>query len=87
MLEDILKIINRDGYISRSMIASELNIPQGLVDDGIGELLRMGHILEEETGEDCVTFCANCPFAKNCSKEIVQSYKISDKGKNLLKHR
>lgn len=85
MLEDILRIIARDGYISRSMIATELDISETMVDAGIDQLLRMGYIIEEDAGEDCVTPCTNCAFAKNCSKEIVKTFKISDKGNNLLK--
>lgn len=85
MLEDILRIISREGYISRSMIGKELNISMDMVDQGIDQLLRMGYILEEETGEDCATLCGNCPFAKNCNKEIVKAFEISDRGNSLLK--
>lgn len=84
MLEDILKIINRDGYISRSMIAKELSISPEMVNEGIEQLLRMGYIIEEKAGEDCATLCTNCPFAKNCNKEIVKSFEISSKGSSLL---
>lgn len=84
MLKSILNIINRDGYISRSQLAKELGVVEGLVDDGIAQLLRMGYLVEEEGGADCATSCANCPFARNCSKEIVKVYKISDKGSGYL---
>ncbi|HHT50809.1 MAG TPA: winged helix-turn-helix domain-containing protein [Eubacteriaceae bacterium] len=85
MLKEILRIINREGYISIVSIAKELNISGQLVEDGVKQLVRMCYILEEKTGEDCSTFCGNCPFAKNCSKEIVKTYNISDKGINFLK--
>lgn len=87
MLEDILRIINRDRYISRSMIARELKIGEEMVDEGISQLSRMGYILEEESGEDCSTFCANCPLAKSCNKEIVKTFKISSKGSSYLNSR
>lgn len=80
MLKDILRIINRDGYISRSQLAGELNVSKEIVDEGIKQLLRMGYLLEEETGEGCSTSCSKCPFAKNCHKEIVKTFKILDKG-------
>ena len=84
MLENILRIINRDGYISKSMISRELDISEEMIDEGINQLLRMGYILEEKTGEDCSTLCGNCPFAKNCNKEIVKTFEISDKGSSVL---
>ncbi|NLA25894.1 MAG: hypothetical protein GX878_00715 [Firmicutes bacterium] len=84
MLKGILKIINRDGYISRSRLAKELGVVQDVVDDGMAQLLRMGYLVEEERGADCATSCANCPFARNCSKEIVKVFKISDKGSAYL---
>ena len=87
MLGNILKIIDRDGYISRPMLSRELGFPEEVVNDGITQLLRMGYISEEKTGEDCSSFCSGCQFAKNCSKEIVNFFKISDKGLGFLKGR
>lgn len=84
MLKEILKIINKQGYISRNTIAKELNISEEIVDDGIRQLTRMGYILEDKTGEDCTTFCGSCPYAKSCSKDIVKTFQISDKGIKFL---
>jgi len=84
MLQDILKIINRDRYISRTMISKELNAPIEIINDGINQLLRMGYMIEEKTGENCATVCGNCPYAKSCNKEIVRTFKVSDKSKILL---
>ncbi len=84
MLKDILMIINRDGLISRTVLANELNLPQSVVDDGIDQLLRMGYLLEEKTGENCSVFCISCPFAKSCSKEIIKTFQMSEKGKRYL---
>ncbi len=85
MLKDILRVIDRDGYIFRSRIADELDIASEMVDAGIDQLLRTGYLLYENTGEDCPTVCAKCPFAQSCSKEIVKMFRISDKGKKYLK--
>ena len=83
MLQDILKIITRDGYISRTQIAEELKVDLNIIDEGISQLLRMGYLEEERTGENCSTFCGNCPFAKNCNKEIVKTFKLSEKASNI----
>lgn len=76
MLKDILEIIQRDGFISKSKIAAELKMSEGLIEDGLNQLERMGYLEKEETGEGCVSACANCPFANNCSKEIINTYKV-----------
>ncbi len=85
MLKNILNIVNRDGYISRSRIAAELNTTKEVIDQGIHQLLKMEYLLEENTGADCSTICAKCPFANNCSKEIVRTFKILNKGGKYIK--
>jgi hypothetical protein len=84
LLKSILKFISRKGYISRSHLSKELGVAEEVVGDGIAHLLRMGYLLEEDSGNDCAVFCTNCPFAQNCSKEIVKFYRISDKGNRYL---
>lgn len=84
MLQDILRVIQRDGIILRPKIARELNLSEDLVDDGIRELIRMGFIVQEETGSDCAVACAKCPMAQTCLKEVVKTYQISEKGKHYL---
>ncbi len=79
MLKDILKVINEEGYISRSQIAKKLNLSPPMVDEGIEKLIKMGYLTKEETGSDCVSVCSSCPFAKTCGKEIVTTFKISDR--------
>lgn len=81
MLEAILNIIKRDGYISRSKIAEELGIDEKIISDGIDQLIRMGYLTQESTSSDCNTFCKSCPSAKSCSKEIVKTFKLTEKRK------
>ena len=49
----------------------ELGITEAVVADGIDQLVRMGYLTEEETGQGCATTCKSCPFANTCGKEIV----------------
>ncbi len=79
MLKDLLKLIEKYGYISRDKFARELGLRPELVDDGLAQLERMGYLTKEETGDDCADFCSSCPFAKSCSKEIITTYKMSEK--------
>ena len=48
MLKDIMKSIKKNGYISKSMLAGELNTSEDMIDEGIDQLLRMGYIINEE---------------------------------------
>lgn len=84
MLKDILKIIDREGLISKTQIAKELELQFDIIEEGVNQLLRMGYLIEDKTGESCSTFCSSCPFAKTCHKEILKTFKISDKGKKYL---
>ncbi|NLY72990.1 MAG: hypothetical protein GX079_04810 [Tissierellia bacterium] len=79
MLKDILKIINEEGYISRPTIARRLNTTEDMVDQGIEKLVQMGYLTQEETGFNCATTCGSCPSAKSCGKEIITTFKISDR--------
>lgn len=74
MLRNMLAIIKRDGYISRTSLAEELKVQESMVDEGIDQLLRMGYLIKEETGENCSVTCAKCPFAKTCHKDILTTY-------------
>lgn len=76
MLKELLNIIQRDGLISRSRLALELGITEEVVADGIDQLVRMGYLTEEETGQGCATTCKSCPFANTCGKEIVKTYQV-----------
>ncbi len=85
MLRGILRIISRDGFLSRTNLARELNIPKEIIDEGINQLLQTGYLSKVNTGVDCATSCANCSYGKNCGKEIIKAYRISDKGNKYLK--
>lgn len=84
MLKDILKIINKENLISKTQIATELDINVDLIEEGIKQLLRMQYLVEDKTGKDCITFCSTCPYAKTCHKDILKTFKISNKGKKYL---
>ena len=84
MLKNILRIIKRDGLIAREKMAAELKISKEAIDEGIFQLLNLGYLAEEKTGADCVDFCSTCPFAKSCHKEVVKTFKITEKGERYL---
>ncbi len=84
MLIDILRAIKRDRLLSRPRLASELKVSEDLIDQGVQQLIRMGYLIKEETGQACVTSCGSCPYAAACGKTIVTTYRISDKGHLLL---
>lgn len=84
MLKDILKIINRESLISRTLIAEELDLQVDMIEEGVNQLLRMGYLVEDETGKGCIRFCTNCPYAKSCHKDVLKTFQISEKGKKYL---
>ncbi|MGI6752170.1 MAG: FeoC-like transcriptional regulator [Anaerovoracaceae bacterium] len=78
MLKDILHSIDKTGYISRSQLATDLNVSKEVVDDGILQLLRMGYLIEDKTSVGCAEYCGKCPFAKSCNKDIIKTFRLSD---------
>ncbi len=85
MLKDILKKVNDEGYFSKSALAKSLNSSEQTVEEALNQLVRMGYLIKEETSQTCATACSTCPMAKSCGKEIVQMYRLTDKGLAMAK--
>lgn len=86
MLKNVLKEINESNGFSRTLISKHLNIPEGMVDDLINQLVRMGYLNEILGSPSCDTPCNSCAYARSCNSNPVKMYNISDKGKLLLKN-
>lgn len=84
MLKEILQVLNEDGYFSLTTLAEKINSTPGAADGALQQLIRMGYIKKEETGESCTVFCGSCPYAQQCGKEVINTYEITDRGKELL---
>ena len=84
MLRDILKFIYEKGFISLSVISTELNIPLNLVESSIEQLIRMDYLIKDEKAPSCGSACVSCPYASSCNKDIITSYTIADKGINFI---
>lgn len=83
MLKDILRILFDTKMYSKSNIARELNISEDMVELAIEDLIKRGFLAEEEAGPSCTGSCIGCSI-KNCNKEVVKSYHITEKGLKLL---
>ncbi len=86
MLKDVLKEINDSPGFSKSSISKNLNTSKEVVEDLIGQLVRMGYIDEDMSSPTCSTACSSCAYARNCSTIPVKMYRVSEKGKKLLKN-
>ncbi|MFA5523051.1 MAG: winged helix-turn-helix transcriptional regulator [Tissierellales bacterium] len=86
MLKDVLKEIFNAKAFSISLIAKNLNISEGLVEDSVKELLRMGYIIEDMGSPTCDTPCSGCAMKAFCNSVPIKIYAIADKGKKLLKN-
>lgn len=84
MLKDVLKEINETKGFSKSTIAKGLNITEGMVDDLINQLIRMGYLNEILGSPHCDTPCKSCAYAKSCNTNPIKMYSVSNKGKELL---
>ncbi len=84
MLKEILKIIDETNLYSDSYISKELDISREVANDMVGNLIRMGYLIEELGSPSCEISCGSCPYAKSCNTNPVKTFKISPKGKKLL---
>lgn len=92
MLIKILKRLTEGGVYSNSSMARELGIDEGLVEQMIIQLQHKGYI--EKDSMDCCSESCGCGN-KGCTKKSsccgsnsnvsVNIWKITDKGKSMLK--
>ncbi len=84
MLMDLLREIGQSKAFSKSQLSKKLNISETMVEDLLGQLIRMGYLTEDLGSPSCETYCGRCPYAKSCNINPVKVYNISEKGKSLL---
>jgi DNA-binding transcriptional MocR family regulator len=84
MLRELLAAIERDQMLSKSKLARELKVSEAVIDQALQQLIRMGYLIREQGGEPCPVSCGSCPLAASCGKEILVTYRITDKGHQLL---
>ncbi|MCK9443458.1 MAG: FeoC-like transcriptional regulator [Tissierellaceae bacterium] len=84
MLRKVLYEISKSRLYSPSNIAKELNISEALVEDAIGQLIRMGYVSQDETSPTCDTKCSSCAYSSVCNTVTIKTLSITSKGKTLL---
>lgn len=85
MLKETLSLIDETNLYSDLYISKELDISKDMANDLVGNLIRMGYLVEDMASPDCETTCRSCPYAKSCGTMPLKTFKISSKGKKLLK--
>ena len=83
MLKDVLREINNASVFSLSKIGASLNISEDMVDELVGQLVRMGYLIEDMGSPTCETKCSGC-FVSSCNTIPLKMYSVSTKGKALL---
>lgn len=84
LLKDVLKSMDESGALLKSKMARDLNISEGMLESLIDQLIRMDYLQEDLGSPTCETKCSTCPLA-SCNTTPVKMYKISEKGRSLLK--
>ena len=83
MLKDVLKEINNASVFSLAKIGNTLNLSEDMVDELVGQLVRMGYLIEDMGSPTCETKCSGC-FVSSCNTIPLKMYSVSTKGKALL---
>lgn len=84
MLKDVLKEISTSRILDKSDIAKKLNITEGLVEELINQLDRMGYLVQDMGSLTCESKCSTCK-ASFCTTIPVKTLRITEKGEELLK--
>lgn len=84
MLEEILRYIYENRMYSKSKIAQDLNLEEGLVEQGLNQLLNMGYLQEDQMSQSCSSNCSTCPLS-SCDLNRINTYTLTEKGLNFLK--
>ena len=84
MLKDVLKEINNSRILNISNIAKKLDINEGLVEELIQQLERMGYIKEDMGSYTCESKCSSCTVS-SCNTIPLKTLSVTNKGENLLK--
>jgi DNA-binding IscR family transcriptional regulator len=83
MLRKILSQILHEGFIHYRDIAKNLNIPEGLVEQMVWELERLGYLKAVMQG--CASGgCAACPMKCGVKQPIQKAFALTSKGKDFL---
>lgn len=83
MLKDILRELNSSGAFSITKIASNLNLTEEMVQDGIKQLIRMEYLKEDLGSPSCGGKCNGCAAA-NCKIIPIKTFSITEKGMKLI---
>ena len=84
MLKEVLKEISTSRILDISDIAKKLNITEGLVQELIDQLERMGYVSEDMGSHTCESKCSSCKVS-SCNTIPLKTLSITNKGEELLK--
>lgn len=84
MLKEVLREFSKGEMNSNSNIGRYLNISEGMVEQVLKDLGKMGYIEKEDSS--CGSKCSSCSFGCGCSqtKNVVNMWRVTDKGKIYL---
>lgn len=83
MLKNVLKEISEARVFSKALIGKNLNISEGMVDDIVNQLIRMGYVIEDLGSPTCESKCSGCSIS-SCKTIPIKMLSISEKGNRLL---
>lgn len=84
MLKHVLKEISNSRVLDISNLAKKLNITDGLVEELIYQLERMGYVSKDMGSYTCESKCSSCKVS-NCNTIPLKTLSITSKGEELLK--
>jgi len=82
MLRELLRLMAQGGVRTRAELARELGVSEGLVEQMLEDLARMGYLKPVEGS--CASQCTACPLAKTCAAGTpARIWALTEKGLRL----
>jgi len=82
MLRKLLRLVSQGGTHTRAELARELEVSEGLVEQMLEDLKRMGYLTPVEGS--CISQCAACPLARYCAVGTpTRLWSLTEKGQRM----
>ena len=80
VIEDLLKILRREGVINVKFLSKELGLPVNVVEKILEYLVKEGILIKE----NCSMNCQSCPLRAFCgaTKKQLKIYRLNERVRN-----
>ncbi|MCK4568244.1 MAG: hypothetical protein KAU48_13145 [Candidatus Thorarchaeota archaeon] len=80
MLKEILQIMVSHGYLSKELVARQLDLSIATVEDALNLLIRKDYLSRESMSSSGAAACTGCHKKCNIDNSSIFYYKVTERG-------